>query len=66
MTSTLRTILLHGPILIEKTLLIIRQLLEESTEVRNKNFRLYRLLTMRDNSRENIAIVMRLGTTMRR
>jgi len=52
MTQTLHTILLHGPIIIiEKTLLSIRQLSEEAAEARNKHFRLYRLKYARKFSR---------------
>lgn len=43
MTPTPHEILIHGPTVIEKALLPIGQMSEETAEERNKNFHSYRL-----------------------
>lgn len=53
MTPTLHKILVHGAIVIGKSLLPIGQLSEEAAEVRNKHFRSYRQDFARKFSREN-------------
>lgn len=47
-TRTIHKSLLHGSIIIEKALLLIKQLSEEAAEARNKHFRLYRLKLRKD------------------
>lgn len=53
MTPTLHKILVHGAVVIGKSLLPIGQLSEEAAEVRNKHFRSYRQDFARKFSREN-------------
>lgn len=53
MTPTLHKILVHGAVVIGKSLLPIGELSEEAAEVRNKHFRSYRQDFARKFSREN-------------
>lgn len=62
MTHTLHKILLHGPIVIEKSLLPIGMMSEEAAEARNKHFRSYRQDFARKLSREscNLDVINRI------
>ncbi|KAK5645599.1 hypothetical protein RI129_006899 [Pyrocoelia pectoralis] len=53
MTPTMHKVLLHGAVIIKKSLLPIGQLSEEAAEARNKHFRSYRIDFARKFSRES-------------